>query len=180
MAFNINDIRSNLRLDGARPSLFTVEIENPFNNSAVLKIPFMVKASSLPARNLGQIEVPYFGRTVKVGGDSAYDNWAVQVINDEDFQIKDAMEEWVNAINSPIGNIRKEQGTGYKSTAIVTQYGKTGNVIRKVRIDGIFPINVSEIGLAWAATNQLEEFSVTFSVDEWVTIDVGTGNSGGE
>ena len=53
MAFNIQEIRSQLVLGGARASLFQVTINNPANSAADIKVPFMVKASSLPASTLG-------------------------------------------------------------------------------------------------------------------------------
>ena len=43
MAFNVNEIRSQLTLGGARASLFQVQFTNPANSVADLKVPFMVK-----------------------------------------------------------------------------------------------------------------------------------------
>lgn len=179
MAFNVNEIRANLQLDGARPTQFMVEITNPFDGVTALKSPFLVKAASLPASNIGQIEVPYFGRPIKLAGDRQYDNWGVQVINDEDFVMKDAMEIWHHEINSPEGNLRANPGLGYKSTAIVSQFGKTGSIIRRYRFDGIFPLAVGEIGLNWGAVNQVEEFGIMFAVDKWVPLPGLTGDGGG-
>ncbi|AGS81071.1 tail tube protein [Caulobacter phage Cr30] len=169
--FNINELRANLSLDGARPSQFIVEIQNPFNSSATLKTPFLVEATSIPGRNLGRASAFYFGREIKFGGDSTYDDWGVQIINDEDFILRNAMEEWASSINSPEGNIRREPGLTYKSSAIVSQLSKTGDIIRRYRFQGIFPVNISDIALAWSAQNQIERFSVTFSVDEWIPLD---------
>ena len=72
MAFNINEIRSQLALGGARPTLFQVNITNPANAAGDLKTPFLVRASQVPASTLGFIEVPYFGRKVKIAGDRAF------------------------------------------------------------------------------------------------------------
>ena len=100
MAFNINEIRSQLALGGARPTLFQVNITNPANAAADLKSPFLIRASQVPASTLGFIEVPYFGRKVKIAGDRTFAEWNVTVINDEDFLIRNSMEEWMNTINS--------------------------------------------------------------------------------
>lgn len=180
MAFNVNDIRANLALDGARPTQFMVEITNPFEGLTALKSPVLVKAASIPASNMSPIEVPYFGRPIKLAGDRTYDNWGVQIINDEDFVLRDAFEQWHWAINSPEGNLRANPGLGYKSQAIVSQFGKTGSIIRRYRFDGIFPTQVGEIGLNWGAVNQVEEFGVTFAVDKWVTLPGPTGDGGGQ
>ena len=178
MPFNINDIRSSLSLDGSRPTMFMVEIVNPFNNSVTLQTPLLVKAASMPVRNLGVAEVPYFGRPIKLAGDATYDPWQVVILNDEDFLLKNAFEQWTHAINSPTGNIRANPGLGYKSNATVTQFAKTGDMIRQYTMNGIFPIQVGGIQLDWGATNRVEEFGVVFSVDFWEPIASSTGDGG--
>lgn len=170
MPFNINDIRASMSLDGARPTLFMVEIQNPYNGLAGLKIPISVRAASIPARTFGQIPVPYFGRTINLRGDPQYDAWSVGILNDEDFVIREAFEQWCDAINAPEDNVARDPGLAYKSSAIVTQFSKTGETIRRYRFDGIFPVQVGDINLNWGAQNQVEEFGVTFAVDKWVSL----------
>ena len=72
MAFNINEIKSQLTFGGAKASLFQVQITNPVNAIADLKTPFMVQAAAIPESTLGTIEIPYFGRKVKIGGDRTF------------------------------------------------------------------------------------------------------------
>ena len=45
MALNINEIRSQLVLGGARPALFQVIFNNPVNAAGDVKVPFMCKAA---------------------------------------------------------------------------------------------------------------------------------------
>ena len=87
MAFNVNEIRSQLTLGGARNSLFQVTMSNPANSVGDIKIPFMVRASQIPAATLGVIEVPYFGRKIRLAGDRTFGEWTVVVINDEDLHL---------------------------------------------------------------------------------------------
>lgn len=180
MAFNINDMRGQLTSGGARPSLFQVQITNPINGIADFKVPFMVKASSLPASNLGTIEVPYFGRKIKVAGDRTFEEWSVTVINDEDFLIRNSMEQWMNSINSHIGNLR-ETGTSspaaYKAQAQITQFGKSGQILREYQFNGLFPTNIAAIDTSWETTDTIEEFTVTFQYDWWNISGGITGNS---
>jgi len=182
MAFSINDIRAQLALGGARPSLFQVTITNPVNTAADLKTPFLVEAAAIPASNLGLIEVPYFGRRIKMAGDRTFEPWTVTVFNDEDFLVRNAMEQWTNAINSLEGNITT-LGSGapalYKSQASVTQYGKAGEILRIYQFNGLFPQVVSEIGLNWGESDTLERFSVTFQYDNYEVIGGNTGDAGG-
>ena len=170
MAFSVNEIKSQLQFGGARPSLFQVRFTNPATGEADLKVPFMVKAAQLPASTVSQIEVPYFGRRIKVAGTRTYENWSVTVINDEDFKIRRAIEAWSRRINTYIGNLR-DFGTAapaeYKSRAEVIQYGQTGNILRTYQFEGIFPLNVGTIELNWESGDQVEEFTVEFAVDYW-------------
>ena len=85
MAFNVNDFAGALTGGGARASLFQVQITNPINGVADAQVPFMVKAAQIPASTLGTVEVPYFGRQIKLAGNRTYAEWAPTIINDEDF-----------------------------------------------------------------------------------------------
>ena len=182
MSFNINEIKSQMLFDGARPALFQVTLQNPANSVADVKFPFMCEATALPEADVGTVQVPYFGRFIKLAGDRTYPDWQVTVINDEDFLVRNALEEWSNKINSFQGNIRAFGSASpllYKSQAQVVQFSKTGVPIRTYQYNGIFPIAISNIPLAWSSQNEIERFSVTFAVDYWEVSGGITGNAGG-
>ena len=156
MAFNINEIKSQLALGGARPSLFQVTLTNPVNAA-------------------------YFGRKVKIAGDRTFAEWTVTLIQDEDMIIRNSMEQWSNSINSHLGNLRSfatASPTLYKANASVTHFGKTGLPLRTYTFNGLFPTEVSPIDLDWNTTDTLEEFTVTFQYDYWEVAGI-TGNAGG-
>ena len=94
MAFNINQLKSELVGGGARPTLFQCQITNPIAPEADIKTPFMIRSAGIPESVLGQFTVPYFGRQIKYAGDRTFQDWTVQVINDEDFAVRNAMEAW--------------------------------------------------------------------------------------
>jgi len=181
MALDINEIRSQLTFGGARNTLFQVTFQNPTDSAGDLKVPFMVKTAQIPASDLGIIEVPYFGRKIKLAGDRTFGEWSVTVINDEDFLIRNALEKWSNSINSLRGNLRgfgSSAPSQYKVNAEVVQYSKTGIPIRQYTFNGIFPQTISAIDLDWNATDQIEEFTVTFQYDWWEVTGGVTGNPG--
>lgn len=184
MAFDIQEFRAQLQYDGYRPTMFQVtNITNPADNSAVLKIPYMVKAASIPGYRLGVIKPMYFGRAIGVAGDRDYETWTVQVICDEDFLIRDGMENWSNLMNSfqtNIRNVADGTSTAYKTNAIVSNFAKTGVPIRSYTFQGIWPINVGAIELNWENQNQIASFPVEFNVD-WVepSAPSTTGTAGG-
>lgn len=181
MAFNINEMKSQLTFGGAKASLFQVQITNPINGAGDLKTPFMVQAANIPESTLGLIEVPYFGRKVKIAGDRTFAEWTVTVINDEDFLIRNAMEEWMNSINTHEGNLRNLGSASpaqYKSQAQITQFSKTGVPLRTYNFVGLFPTTVAAIGMDWNTTDDIERFDVTFQYDYWEVSGGVTGNAG--
>jgi hypothetical protein len=178
MAFNVNEIRAKLALGGARPNLFQVELTLPAGIAGnISDARFLIQASALPASTLSAIEIPYFGRRIKIAGDREFENWTVNVMNDENFNIRHAMETWHNRINSLSGN-RNSIGSApssYKSdVASVTQFSKTGEPIRIYQFYGVFPLNIGEIELNWEPSASIETFPVTFSYD-WYEIVGGPG-----
>jgi hypothetical protein len=182
MAFNVNEFAGALKAGGARPSLFQVQITNPINGVADAQIPFMCKAATIPEATLSAIDVPYFGRQVKVAGTRTFAEWTPTIINDEDFSIRNAMEQWSNAINTFQGNINNAGGSApslYKANAQVTQYSKTGEILRVYDFVGIFPTVVSTIELGWENGDAIEEFQVTFVYDYWQVSGGQTGDAGG-
>lgn len=177
MAFNINEVRANFQFEGARPTLFSVDIFNPVDSAADNTVQFLASSTQIPESQLGNIPVPYFGRVINFAGDRSYDPWNVTIMNDEDFAIRNALEAWSDAINMKVENVRTT--AQYKSTARVTQLGKDGQVLRVYRFHGIYPSRIEPIRLDWSDTNQFERFGVQFTYDYW-DIDAGvTGNAGG-
>lgn len=174
MALNIQEIRSNFALQGARPTLFDVTITNPVIPMPVTR--FLVSATSIPESQLGNIPVPYFGRIVNFAGDRSYLPWMVTVMNDEDFKIRNALEAWSDAINTKQSNVR--QVTNYKTEAKVNQYDKKGTIVRTYQFDGIYPALIEPIRLDWADTNTFERFNVQFIYDYWKVLPGKTGIPG--
>lgn len=184
MAFSLTDFKSRgLVYGGARPSLFDIQLTVPtgiqLNNQAVQKLTFNATAASLPASTVGSIDVPYFGRKIKVAGDRTFTDWTVTIMNDEDFAVRAMMEQWSNALNQMVANIRPDDtDADYKAVLTVNQYGKNGggggqNVVRPIRsysIIGAFPTSIDAINLNWNTTNQIEEYTVTFAYDYWVPV----------
>ena len=172
---SITEFRSRLSGGGARANLFEVEIAFPEELGINLtdvsdKVPFLVKAAEIPASNLGNIPVPYRGRVLPVAGDRTFDPWTVTIINDVDFGIRDAMEKWSNSIN----DLQTAQGTTnpevYQRSALVKQLSREGSApgdpektLRTYKFEGIYPNTVSSIPLDFGATDQIEEFQVTFN-----------------
>ena len=176
---SIVDFRSRLKGGGARSNLFEVQMAFPDFakpvNEALNDIPFLVKAAEIPASNIGNIPVPFRGRVLPIAGDRTFDPWTVTIINDTNFRLRDVMERWSDGIN----DIQTAQGTTnpeeYQTQAKVLQLSRGIDTNGKVRSNsnipilreydfiGIYPNVVSSIPLDHGATDQIEEFQVTFN-----------------
>lgn len=183
MAFNPDEFRAEMQYDGARPNKFQVDLTLPSSGIANLaggatnvsrKFSFMCRTSQIPDRNIGTTIANYFGREVKLAGDTTYSEWMCTVYNDEDFVVRNALEKWMNAMNQNRSNLRVPQAVNsslYTADPILSQYGKTGDVIKRYKLVGGFPINLSIIDLDWGTNDVVEEFTVTFQYQYWIDPD---------
>ena len=174
MTFNVQEFRSNLIGDGARPNLFSVTLTFPTvatnGTAAGQKTTFMAKATQLPGSTVGTVPLFYFGRELKFAGNRSFTDWNLQIINDEDFSIRNSLESWMNSINSHVGNLRNGSASnqsGYTVDATVSQYGKTGNVLKTYKFVGLFPLDIQPIELDWGSNDSIEEYGVTFAYQWW-------------
>lgn len=182
MPFAVNEFVSNLRLDGARTNYFQVEVTNPIASGADNILPFLCRSAGIPESEINVIQLPYMGRTLHFAGvRPQFQPWTIQVINDEDFAIRNALETWHNYINSMRGNLRRFPTASpqeYKSVAKVYQMSKLGDVIRTYQFYGMFPSSIAPIQLDYG-NDGIEEFQVTFVYDWWEIVEGTTGNAGG-
>ena len=183
MAFTISEFRGKaLNNAGARANLFDVTMTGAgaagLNAS---EFTFACKAAQIPAMAVATIDVPYFGRTIKVPGNKTFDNWSVTIINDEGFAIRNGMEKWIAAMGTHEGNVATV-GTDFTASggtlfgnATVSHYDKAGSkTIAEYKFVNIFPVSLAEITLGWDANDAIEEFAVEFAYDYWTHTDVVT------
>ena len=157
---------------GVKPNMFMVDVNFPsvLSKSAddLETTNIMCKSAALPGSNLGVIEVPFRGRTVKIAGDRTFDTWTVTFFNDKDFKLRAFFEEWANKINTHEANTSElfvpNSSTGYTADLKVKQLEKddttTGSILRTYTLFYCFPTNVSQIDLAYDSNDQIEEFTV--------------------
>ena len=165
----ITDFKSKLSGGGARSNLFECELAFPTAvnveglNDILNKARFLVKAANLPASNVAPIEVPFRGRVLKIAGDRTFDSWTVTVINDTDFSIRSAFENWMNTINKLNDNTGLVNPADYQADAFVFQLDRDGQSLRKYRFYDTFPTQVGPIELSYDAQG-IQEFTVELQV----------------
>lgn len=181
VGFDATAFRSKLQFGGARPNLYEVVVSFPGEGgSAVEEFTFMCRSASLPGMVVGVAQVPYFGRMIKLAGDRVYEDWAVRVINDEDFVVRNAFEAWQNRLamldyaTPAIENATAIGGHEVLYVDItVTQLAKDGlHALKRYHLKKAWPTQIGPIELAWDANDQIEEFDVNFSYDYFVTDEI--------
>ncbi len=193
----IANFKSQLVGGGARPNLFEVELATlpegiSWPENAQRTFTYLCKAATLPASNIAQIDIPFRGRIFKVAGDRTVEPWSVTVINDENFQIRNAMEQWVEKMAKLSDNIGNVNPNAYMVNAKVFQLGRgsspgtAGNtavdngeansVLKEYEFIDIFPTAVSPIDLSYDSSDAIEEFTVEFQVNSFSLTGAGSPN----
>ncbi len=199
----LSQFKAKLAGGAARPNLFEVSIPTfPTSVSGAWGagddaengiFKFLCKSAALPASNVGSIDIPFRGRILKVAGDRTFDDWTVSVINDEDFKLRTAFEQWANIMSKLDDATGVTNPSSYMSDAYVQQLGRgaqaataenaggESSVLRTYKFYDIFPTTVSEIALSYDTSDEAETFDVTFKV-QYFTIgnSLQSSGSGGE
>jgi hypothetical protein len=177
MPFSINQFRAQLTGEGARPNLFEVTVPFPGASNpgeAGQKLTFMCKGAQIPGADIGLVEVPYFGRNIKMAGNRTFAEWTTTIINDEDFAVHAGLVNWMNSIQGNAENLQTINSSDYQVDALVTQYGKAGEVIKQVTLVNTWPASIPAIELGWDQNDAIEEFAVTWQYDYWQIADAQT------
>ena len=192
MTTKLNNFLSKIG-EGVKPNMFVVDVNWPSDLASAPSgdnkelVNLLCKSTALPASNIGVIEVPFRGRTVKIAGDRTFDTWTATFFNDKDFKIRTYFEKWLERINTHESNnaplyIPSNSDNGYMATVKVKQMRKddreSGSILRQYDLLHAFPTNVSQIDLAYDSNDQIEEFSVEFQYSYWTSPGTPQSNLG--
>ena len=116
---------------------------------------------------------------MKVAGDRTFDSWTITVINDTDFSIRSAFENWMNKINRLSDNTGNTDPAAYQADAFVYQLDRDGSTLRAYHMYDLFPTSISQIPLDYG-TSTIQEFTVEMQVLWWEAIKGDSPAAGGE
>lgn len=179
----ITDFKSKLTGGGTRSNLFEVVLSfpgiAPADANVLDKSRFMVKSAALPASQVNFLPVPFRGRVLNVAGDRSFESWTITVINDTDFSIRSAFENWMNKINRVSDNTGVTNPSLYTSDAFVYQLDRDGSTLRAYHFYDLFPTAISSIPLSYDSDN-IQEFTVEMQVLWWEAVKGSSNSAGGE
>lgn len=183
MTMRIDDFKTALASGGARSNLFrctcfwpngniTGEADTNIGGDALHS--FMMKTAALPGTSIASIPVAFRGRTLKVQGDREFADWTVSITNDANFAVRNAFERWHDSMNGAATNVSgngidAERFDSYVANIEIEQLGRDGRAIKRYRLLGAWPTEVSPIDLSFDA-GTVEEFSVNFTY-QWFETD---------
>ena len=179
----ITDFKSKLSGGGARSNLFEVVISfpsaAPADTNVLDKSRFLIKAAALPDSVINPLSVAFRGRTLKLAGDRTFASWSITVLNDTDFSIRSAFENWMNTINKVSDNTGVTDSAEYTADAFVYQLDRDGSTLRAYHFYDLFPTNISVIQLD-SGTDGIQEFTVEMQVLWWEAIKGDSPKAGGQ
>ena len=178
----ITDFKSKLSGGGARSNLFEVVLSfpdaAPADANVLDKSRFLVKSAAMPASTVTPLPVAFRGRTLNVAGDRTFETWTITIINDTDFSIRSAFENWMNTINKVSDNTGVTDPALYQADAFVYQLDRDGSTLRAYHFYDLFPTNMSSIPLSYD-TESIQEFTVEMQVLWWEAIKGDSAKTGG-
>ena len=161
----LDEFKANLIGGGARANQFRVTFNTPgaiATGLDVRKASFLIKAAALPGQTIGEIAVPFRGRNLYIAGDREFETWETTVINDTDFNVRNAMERWLNAINDLATNTGLSNVADYTADLTVEQLDRDDTVLKSYILRNCMPQGTGAIELSYETTNAIEEFTVTW------------------
>lgn len=178
---NISDFKAQLTGGGARANQFRVQITFPsFVNLGIvagLQTQFLCKSAQLPASTVENFGVQYRGRAVNFAGERSFAPWTIQVYNDTNFNIRNAMEQWSNGIQNLAATTGLTNPRDYQVDLAVHQLDRNGATVKTYNFVDAYPTEVGSIELDYDTVNSIETFPITFQYNYW-TSNTSTGGGG--
>lgn len=178
----ITDFKSKLTGGGTRSNLFEVVLSFPdiakVDSTILEKSRFLIKTAALPSSSVSALDVAFRGRTLKVAGDRGFESWTITVINDTDFALRSAFENWMNKINRVSDNTGVTNPALYHADAFVYQLDRNGETLRAYHFYDIFPTSIGAIQLDYG-NESIQEFPVEMQVHWWEAVKGNAAVAGG-
>jgi len=177
---NISDFKAQLTGGGARANQFRVELTFPsyvtLGVVAGQQAQFLCKSAQLPASTVENFGVQYRGRAVNFAGERSFAPWSIQVYNDTNFNIRNAMEQWSNGIQNLTASTGLTNPRDYQVDLSVHQLDRNGAIVKTYKFVDAYPTEVGTIELDYDTVNAIETFPITFQYNYWTS---NTASAGG-
>jgi hypothetical protein len=171
--FNVTSFKSALTNGGARPNQFKVLVTYPAiagAGIAGLRTEFLINIAELPGQTINPAVVLYRGREVKFAGDRIFAPWTTTILNDSQFSIRRAIENWMNGMEDLQTKNGALNPSTYQTNILVDQLDRNGGILKRYELREAFPIELSPIALDFSANDQISTFTCTWQYQTFETI----------
>ena len=178
---NLSGFTQALQGGGALANQFSVSMGGAGASGLTGNFHFLCRSAQVPALTIGEVAVPYRGRTIYLAGDRVYDAWTITVMNDRNYRVRSFLENWMDDMGDIGGTTRANtlSASEYYGNATVSQLDRNNSAIRSYKLEGLWPTTIDAIDLSYDANDAVEEFGATFRFN-WMTIGgAGQGGSSG-
>ena len=172
--FSIDSFKSGISngtIEPARSSLFKLSFDTKMGYTStptdLNNVEYLCRATAIPGLTITPIEKQYLGRTVKIPGDITFTELNITIVNDTGYEVRNALESWMAAINSHEENTRHFGAQFGKETTDITL-----TILDRAGADAsggaynfkdAWPTTIDPIELSWDTASDIEEFSATFA-----------------
>ena len=179
LAFSIDTFTEKLSGGGALGSLFQCNLVTAKGSGSVINdFKFLCKGATLPGSTVEAATVTYMGRAIQLPGNRPAAQLTTSVYNDENMEIRNHIENWMELLNSHRTNKRATgmaQINSYTGSLTVEQLHKTGSGVTKgYEFVQAWPSSCAEIAVAWD-TNDIETFDITWEYAYWKSQESSVG-----
>jgi hypothetical protein len=157
---DINAFRSKLNGGGARPNQFEVVITYPtgLGGTAGEIGKFLITTAELPGQTQGVTPVYYRGRLIKLAGDKEFAPFSCSIINDNNFTIRNALENWMQYMENRVTKSGEILPQNYQRPIDIYQLDRNGNRLRKYQLRDAFPVEIGPVQLDLGSNDQISTF----------------------
>ena len=179
LAFSIDTFTEKLASGGALGSLFQCNLVTAKGSGSVIAdFKFLCKGATLPASAVEAATVTYMGRAIQLPGNRAAAQLVTSVYNDENMEIRNHIENWMELLNSHRTNKRAagmQQINSYTGSLTVEQLKKSGlGVSKGYEFVQAWPSSCGEIAVAWDS-NDIQTFDITWEFAYWKSTESTVG-----
>ena len=156
---------------GAMNSLFRCAVTSSKGAGMdATKFEYLCNAANLPGSTVEGATVNYMGRALNIPSNRAVQQLTTNVYNDEDMEIRNHIENWLELLSSHKTNKRASGMMGinsYTGTLEVQQLSKDGTKATKTyEFIQAYPASTGDIAVSWA-TNDIETFDIVWNFAYW-------------
>ena len=178
MSSNIDTFKANLAGGGARANQFRIIFNRPPTLASGLvleRTSFLIRTGQLPGSSVGEVVVPFRGRNLYLAGDREYETWTTTVLNDTDFMIRNAMEDWNNGMNNYVDGTGLTDVADYTADLTINQLDRDDSVIKTYIHRNCFPQAIGAIELSYDTTTEVETFDITWRYTHFQSLGISSG-----